>query len=441
MDSIVYGLEVAGSFIVVLGILVFVHEFGHFIVAKSLKIGVPVFSLGLGPRLFGFSRGGTDYRVSMIPLGGYVRLAGENPDEQTGAADEFLSRPRGQRFLVFVAGAVFNIVLAVVVTWLVFVVYGKRELRHPEAFPVIAAVAEGSPAEAAGLRLGDKVLSIDGNDARPEEAQRELLLSPGKTKRIAIERDGVRSEVELEIGSSRLHGLGDAGWYLVQEGVGPVEVIEVLADSPAERAGLLDGDRVLAVIGHGPVTSVELREILARNPGNELELEIERGGERLAATVVPGDENGKGVLGVRLGGGGYYVREIGAWQAVGESIRFNIEQSTVLFETLRRLFTGDIPVRAMSGPIEIARISRQMITRMETFLTLLAFISLQLGILNLLPIPVLDGGHILILGVEGLMRRELSDRLKERVMLAGLVFLLAVFSVVIFFDVDKLLAL
>jgi regulator of sigma E protease len=443
MDSVVYGFEVAASFVLVLGILVFVHEFGHFIVAKSLRIGVPVFSLGLGPRLFGFHRGGTDYRVSWVPLGGYVRLAGEDPNEQTGAPEEFLSRPRWQRFLVFVAGAVFNIVLALIVTWLILVAYGKPEARHPDAYPVVALVEEGAAAEAAGLEEGDAVLAINDRDARLPEVQRdEIMFSPGKQAQVRIERDGQEMTIPLEVGADEIYGLGHAGWFLVQEGTEPPEILSVQEGWPAEEAGVQEGDRVLALGGWEPVSEVEFRSLLARNPEQELELKLDRGGEIVVVTVVPRlDEDGRGKIGVVPSAGGYVIREFGAWEAVGEAVQINIEQSAVLFVTLKKMFTGDIPVRALSGPIEIARVSRQMVTSMQSFLGLLAFISLQLGILNLLPIPVLDGGHILILGVEGTMRRSLPDRLKERVMLAGLVFLLAVFSLVIYMDLDKAFSL
>jgi len=443
MDSVVYALEVAASFVLVLGILVFVHEFGHFIVAKSLRIGVPVFSLGLGPRLFGFFRGGTDYRVSWVPLGGYVRLAGEDPNEQTGAPEEFLSRPRWQRFLVFVAGAVFNIVLALVVTWTILVAYGRPEARHPDAYPVVALVEEGAAAEAAGLLEGDAVLAINDRDARLSEVQRdEIMFSPGKAVQVRIERDGAEMTISLEVGADEVYGLGHAGWFLVQEGSEPPTILSVHEGWPAEEAGVREGDRVLALGGWEPVSEVEFRSLLAKNPEQELELKLDRGGETVVVTVVPRrDEDGRGKIGVVPSAGGYVTREFGAWEAVGESVQINIELSAVLFVTLKKMFTGDIPVRALSGPIEIARVSRQMVTSMQSFLGLLAFISLQLGILNLLPIPVLDGGHILILGVEGTMRRSLPDRLKERVMLAGLVFLLAVFSIVIYLDLDKAFSL
>ena len=184
-------LETFAAFALVLGVLVFVHEFGHFIVAKAFRIEVPVFSLGFGPRLLGFRKNETDYRISLVPLGGYVRLAGdESDDNRTGDPKEFLSRPRWQRFLVYVAGATFNIILALVVTWLVLWVWGQYELKTPESHPVIVAFDDESTAEAAGLKLGDKVISIAGKDARePETFLEEVLLSPSTITGGSVKND------------------------------------------------------------------------------------------------------------------------------------------------------------------------------------------------------------------------------------------------------------
>ena len=196
-------LQTAFAFILVLGILVFVHEFGHFLAAKSFGIAVPTFSLGFGPRLFGFRRKETDYRISLIPLGGYVRMAGDEADEQrTGAPEEFLSRPRWQRFVVFVAGATFNIVLALLVMWLALWLYGKQEVKIAETPPVVARVLDGSTAQAAGIRQGDRILKIEGRDARdPKTRFEEEVMSPGAHKTIELERDGAPLSIELDMGS------------------------------------------------------------------------------------------------------------------------------------------------------------------------------------------------------------------------------------------------
>ena len=432
-------VQAIASFLVVLGILIFVHEFGHFIVAKAFGIGVPVFSLGLGPRIFGVRRGQTDYRISAIPLGGYVRLQGDEADaERTGAPEEFLSRPRYQRFLVYVAGATLNILLALFLIALVLWVYGIDEVPRPDSYPVVVRVESGSPAEASGVRAGDRVLRIAGKDARdPDTLTTEVLLHPKSVRSLAVERDGRELLLDLQTGSDPRYHLGDPGWLVLPETLDPTRVYEVL-DGPAKRAGIREGDLVLGADGRESITEAELRILLASSPGRELTLKIDRDGELLEIPVTPEAEGDRGIIGVKIGPSNIVHREFGVGQALARSLRINLRLSKTLFLTLQRLVRGDISIRAFSGPIEIAQVSRVAVTSgLRSLLSFLAFISLQLGILNLLPIPVLDGGHILILGIEGVMRRDLSERLKERVMQFGLVFLLAFFGMVIYFDVIK----
>jgi regulator of sigma E protease len=427
------------SFIVVLGILVFVHESGHFIVAKFFKIGVPVFSLGFGPRLWGFRRKETDYRLSAVPLGGYVRLAGDESDEsRTGGPEEFLSRPRWQRFLVFVAGASFNIVLAVTVMTVVFTIWGRDEVVRPESFPTVADVIPGSPAAVAGLKTGDKVVKIGGQDARDQQAQvEEIVLAPEQVKPVVFERDGVSRTVSMSTGQDPVYHLGAPGWRLIQEGGGPPEVEMVMGGSPAEKAGLKRGDKVVGIDGRTPQGEMELRALLEKSIGRAVTLKIAREGAESDFVVTPKDESGKGKIGVMFADGNRVHRVLSFSGAFAASIDWNLDITKSVFQTLGRLVKREISVRAFSGPIEIARVSREAVRGGQSFLTLLALISLQLGIINLMPIPVLDGGHILILACEGVLRRDLSDKLKERVMTVGFVFLLAFFGLVIFFDILK----
>jgi regulator of sigma E protease len=439
VSQIVQFAQTALSFIVVLGILVFVHEFGHFIVAKAFKIGVPVFSLGFGPRLLGFRRGETDYRVSAVPLGGYVRMAGDEADEaRTGAPNEFLSRPRWQRFLVFVAGATFNIVLAVLVMTVVFATWGRDEIVRPESFPTVADVVPASPADAAGLRRGDTVVRIGGQDARDQQTQvNEIVLAPNQVKPVEIERDGTRQTIPMSTGQDPVYHLGAPGWRLIQEGGGPPEVEMVLGGSPADKAGLTRGDKIVGIDGRAPQGEMELKALLENSIGREVKLTVLRAGARQDIVVTPRDESGKGKIGVLFAEGNRVHRTLGWGGAFAASIDWNVDITRSVFQTLSRLIKREISVRAFSGPIEIARVSREAARGGQSFLTLLALISLQLGILNLMPIPVLDGGHVLILACEGLLRRDLSDKLKERVMTVGFVFLLAFFGLVIFFDILK----
>ena len=427
------------SFLLVLGILVFVHEFGHFIVAKAFKIAVPIFSLGFGPRLAGFRRRETEYRISAIPLGGYVRLAGDEADEaRTGGPEEFLSRPRWQRFCVFVAGATFNIVLAVLVMTVVFRIWGKDEPVRATTPPEIADLRAGSSAAAAGLKIGDRVVSIAGRDARdPETQPDEILLSPDKVKAVEIERDGQRLTVEVNTDHDPVYHLGEPGWRLINPAAGPPVIDQLTKGRPADKAGLKVGDRVAAVNGREIGGEKEVRAIIERSAGRELSFTVLRSGQTMDLPVVPLDEGGVGKIGVGFAEGERVHRDVDLGGAFAASVEWNWRITRSVFQTLGKVITTQISLRAFSGPIEIARVSREAVRASETFLTFLALISLQLGIINLLPVPVLDGGHILILALEGFLRRELSDRVKERVMQAGFVFLLAFFGIVIFFDILK----
>lgn len=430
-------LQTFGSFVLVLGILVFIHELGHFLVAKMLGIGVRVFSIGFGPRLVGFRRGETDYRIAAVPLGGFVRLAGDESDERrTGSQDEFLTRSRWQRFLVYVAGAVFNIILALVLTWAVLWAFGEAT---PGERPVVVAVYAGTGAEAAGILPGDRILEIEGRDTiDPQVEFEEILMSPDSSRTVLIDRDGEKLTVDVMTGSDQRFHMGFPGWELRTSGSGvPAIVGAVIPDSPAELAGLVSGDKIVGADDQNPIGEVALRALLSLNPGRAVTLHIEREEKQFPVTLTPRDEDGKGKIGVTL----YTLipkRPLGPGAAATASIRVTVERSGTLFFVLKKAFTGQLSIRAFSGPLEIAQFSRFAVqSGLETFLTFLAFISLQLGILNLLPIPILDGGHILILAVESVMGRNLSEQVKERAMQAGMVLLLTFFGAVLTFDVIK----
>lgn len=430
------------ALILVLAPLVFIHELGHFLAAKLLRIGVPVFSLGFGPRLFGFRRAETDYRLSLVPLGGYVRLAGDEADEtRTGAPEEFLSRPKWQRFVVFVAGAAFNLVLAFAAMWLLFGIYGKEEVPD---YPVVLGVGADSTAAQAGLRSGDKILEISGRDLKTaaflDVYSLEITLAPDTMKRLLVERAGEAIELEMNTGVDPKFGIGAPGWYFKMGGDDPAVIQSVVPGEPAVRAGLRAGDRIVGAGGREPISEIELRLLLLGAAEQEVDFRIEREGETLDLVVVPRAREGRGFIGVDFRPSELPRRNLSLGESAAEAFRTNISHSKTLFVVLKRLVTREVPLRTMSGPIGIAAVARQALAAgPETFLYLLGFFSLQLGILNLLPIPVLDGGHILILGVEAVMRRELSEKLKERVMLGGLIFLLLFMAVIIILDVGKLL--
>lgn len=430
------------AFLLALGPLVFIHELGHFLAAKGFGIGVPVFSLGFGPRLFGFRRRETDYRVSAIPLGGYVRLAGDESDEnRSGKPEEFLSRPRAQRFVVYTAGALFNILFAVLTVWVLLWIGGKTE-APPAAYPVVERVQAGSPAETAGIRAGDRLVRVGSEDVlewdRFTEAYRKFLVSPDRTLGLTVEREKERIELSLSMQAAAAEAAGLPGWLLSWRGWDSPLIAVIEADSPAARAGLQVGDRVVAVEGVGPIEEPELRAVLGARPGKAVRLAVERSGSRIELVVTPRDTGGKGRIGVGFQPPAGEHRDLSVSQAFVESLVLNASLSTAVLVTLKRMITREESVKSLSGPIEIAQVAkRALVQGIGSFFSFLAFVSLQLGVFNLLPIPVLDGGHILVLGAEAVMRRDLSERVKERVMQAGLVFLLFIFAMVMYNDLAK----
>jgi regulator of sigma E protease len=380
--------------------------------------------------------------VSLIPLGGYVRLAGDEADEnRVGAPEEFLARPRYQRLAVFLAGATFNLLLAFGTMWMFFAVYGKEEV--PQGYPAVYAVAPGSTAEQAGIAPGDVIVALDGRDVRDAEVFLEqyllrVKLSPGQVLPVRIERAGETLDVRLDTGVDARDGSGEPGWSFTWEGSQPAVIEQVFGGEPAEVAGLRPGDRIVGAAGHEPLDRIQLQLRLLASPGRPVELTVERDGARLPLTVVPREKDGTGWIGISFRRPPAVRSELTLLGAAAESFRTNVAWSKMLFVTLKRLVTREVSLKTMSGPIGIAQFARQaLIAGPEAFFWLLGFVSLQLGILNLLPIPVLDGGHLLILGVESVMRRDLSDRLKERVTQAGFVFLLAFMGIVVYLDIVK----
>jgi len=430
--------------ILVLGLMVLVHEFGHFLVARLFRVRVETFSIGFGPRLAGLRRGPTDYRVSALPLGGYVKMAGDNPtEERAGAPDEFLSKPRWQRVLIALAGPAMNILMAVLVLAALYTFrYVPNTFLDEQA--VVGAVRAESPAAEAGLQAGDRIVRF-GPAREPtwEAVFVESSLFTGDSVSLEVERGGRRLPLELVIPA----GMRDRPWEVGWMAQVPTIVQSVLPDSPAAEAGLQAGDVLVALNGESlhPSNPGEnpVSERLQHTAGQSVVLTIEREGVRRDVTVTPifGDhpEGKRWVLGVSLG---YMMtpRELSLPQAFRVSVKENWQRSGDMVALVARLFTGRASLRGVQGPVGIVRISGQAGESggLPFVLFLTSVISLSLGILNLLPIPVLDGGHIAFLAVEGALRRDISLRVKERFIQAGVLFLLLVFVVVMYNDIARI---
>jgi regulator of sigma E protease len=418
------------AFIIVLGFLIFAHEAGHFFVAKLFRVRVLVFSFGFGKRLFGFRRGPTDYRVSLVPLGGYVRMAGDTPEEnQPANPDEFLSKPKWQRFLILLAGPLMNIIIAIVFV-AGLLTMGTETLSIGT---VVSSVTPGKPGAVAGLQPGDRIVAVGGEAVDNfDDLKMAISLQAGTPLRVEYVRNGVHHTTTLtpERENTDLGPIGRAFIYPYQ----PTIVGRVMPDSPAARAGLRLGDRIIAANGRPTPEYPAFTEIFEAAKNGPIALDVQRGASTLRVTLPPAppdDRNGfRGFIPPTE------VHKYSVGTALAESVRQNWKMLRYAFITLGRLVRGEASVKELSGPLSIARISGEMLRRgWVEVVSLMAMISLQLGIMNLLPIPVLDGGHIMILLIEGLFRRELSLRVKERIQQVGFAVLAALMIVVLYHDV------
>jgi len=427
------------SFVFVLGIMIFVHELGHCLMAKFLKISVNVFSLGFGPRLFGFKSGETDYRVSLIPLGGYVRMEGEQyDDELQGNENEFLTRPKSHRLAVAIAGPAMNILLAVGLMAGIFM-WGVQVPLYLSDPPEVAYVFEDSPADKIGLAIGDTILEIDGKTVETwEDAQIAVAILPAKTIKIAYRRNSETFEKIVSLEESVNTGAGFLGIMPAL-----ASVITAVQPGPAAEAGIETGDIVLRVasVDMEVEDTSDILKLITSSEGQPLLFTVKRGLLTLTKEVVPELKDGVPKIGVGIVQTPVLetkTEQYGPLDSIRKSVEKNYELTALTFTIIGKLLTGETSLKMMSGPIEIARFSGAAAAQgATTLITFMALISLQLGIFNLLPIPVLDGGTIAMLAVETVIRRDLSLQLKERIMQVGFLLLILLMSFVIFNDITK----
>ena len=469
----------------VLGVMILVHEWGHFIAARLFGVRVDVFSIGFGPRLFGWKSGNTDYRVSIIPLGGYVRMAGQDPTEidspnrswagskssergsdnlspvvqaaanasgqvamplgtsvPTGAPDELMSKPRWQRAVISAAGPAVNLLFPILLLTVYFSVIGVPYPVFEDKPVVITAVPANSAAGAAGLRPGDKVVSVNGvPTANWTEAEKIITKAEPNTKlSVVVENGGEKRTIEIPVQQKEIEqpelALGFAPIRPVLEDVAP--------GMPAARAGLKESDVIRAVDGQPIQWWGQFTERVRGSAGKPLSLEVERKGQPIHVVVTPQpNNNDRGETVYQIG---VQVHEDSAYRRVGflEGVRFaGLKTFETIDDTLGvvgKLFSGRVSVRQLQSVVGISRAAGQAVHKgAQAVISLMVLISVNLGILNLLPIPILDGGNILLLAIEGGLRRDLSMAFKERFVQVGLVFLLVLFAIVMYNDLARLL--
>ena len=428
------------SFAFVLGVLVFVHELGHFLAAKRIGIKVLKFQLGFNPTIVSVRRGDTEYSIGALPLGGYVKMAGENSDDPdsppTGGPEEFMSRSKWERFQVLIMGPVMNLGLAVIFT--AIVLYNDAERPAYETLPVeIGVVETNSPAAAAGLQVGDRITAIEGSSVDNWQTFLERISQlPGRNVALSVTRAGSSSSVNVTPKSpegSRFE-IGDIG---VLPNVHP-RIRSVAAGEPAEKAGFKPNDVVLAINGEPITFSGHLRQVISKRPDEQISVDILRDGQPMTLVATPKRSGSIGLLGVGIGDE-MVTMKLGVFEAGRMAVEKNIQYSGMIFTTVWGLITRETSPKQLMGPVAIAQLSGESAKLgWIALVSLMAQISLNLGILNLLPIPVLDGGHIFIMAMEGVARRDFSTQMKEKMLLAGFVVLMTLMVTVIYNDLTRI---
>ena len=434
-------------FILVLGSLVFVHELGHFIMARRVGVRVLTFSLGFGPKLFSFRRGDTEYCVSAIPLGGYVKMAGENPkDGRAGAPDEFLSKSKWQRFQVLVMGPVMNLALALIVMAVVLYHNGANVPAFASEPVIVGSVDADSPAAKARIQPGDHITEVAHVPVDNWEAFR--LKTVNKANRpitLTINRNGKTIQQEIV-------PVGRGKYEEGVTGIKPIlrpQIVGVQPGEPAQEAGLRAADTILAINGQKPVvtwTGLDSRspgtnviEVIRASEGRPLTFQVLRDGEPHEFVVTPRRTDDLVRIGAQINPLEIHFVQPSLPGAFKLSAERNWKETKTIMRTLGGLFTGDTLVNQLMGPVGMAGLSGDAAQAgwIQLF-SLMTMLSLNLGLLNLMPVPVLDGGHIMILALEGVSRRDFSMKVKKRMLRAGFAMLLTLTLTVIYNDLARL---
>jgi len=428
--------------LVLIGVMILIHELGHFWAARFFDVRVEAFSFGFGPRLFGFRKGETDYRFSAVLFGGYVKMAGEQPgDEHADDPRSFLSKPRWQRLIIAAAGPVANIVLAVALLTGLYT-FKYQRISDADLKPVVGHVMPDSPAAKAGIRDGDLIVKLDGKEnPNWEDIDLKEVASAYRPMEVTVERNGKTFETTVTPTLDERSGVGFAGW----SSRGDIQLGTISPGMPAEKAGLQKGDLILAANGQPIHSIIKFHEVVRSSGGKPVVIELMRHGQKMSITVDPVfsklDGPERWVIGA-------YVEQrfkvvttrLPIQDALRESLRQNRKGATLIFQFLTGIVERRMSPKNLEGPIRIAQLSGEAAREgPSAFIILMSMVSLNLAIFNLLPIPILDGGVIVLLLIEMLMRRDMSLQVKETVFKLGFVFIMMLVAFVIYNDIAKIL--
>jgi regulator of sigma E protease len=428
--------------LVLIGIMIMIHELGHFWAARYFDVKVETFSFGFGPRLFGFRRGDTDYRFSLILFGGYVKMAGEQVGDENGHDPRsLLAKPRWQRLIIAFAGPFMNVVLAVgLLTGLYMVKYQRVSDADMQA--IIGFVMPDSPAAKAGIQEGDRIVKLDGKENPTwEEVGLKEVESAYRLMHLTIQRNGKSFDTTVTPTLGERSGLGFAGW----DERGQIQLGEVTPNLPADKAGLKKGDLLIAANGQPIHSHTKFQQITQNSGGKPIDIEFERNGQKRQVTVRPVfagiDGPERWMIGVmpqqKLS---LITTKLSFPDAFHESLRQNVKGAMMIAQFLKGVVERRMSAKNITGPIGIAQLSGEAAREGPlAFFLLMSMVSLNLAIFNLLPIPILDGGIILMLLVEMILQRDLSLSVKEAVFKVGLVAIMVIFAFVIYNDISRLL--
>ena len=451
-------VQTALAFVFVLGVLITAHEFGHYWVARRCGVKVLRFSIGFGKAIYTkrFVPDGTEWVLAIFPLGGYVKML----DEREGAVQPeelhltFNRQPLYKRAMIVAAGPIANFVLAITLFWGVFI-GGTQELS-----PLISAPQAGSPAALAGFDHGERIVKLNGQPLLTwQEFRWEVVKQAAPGAELRVETINLNSEINLRVlqiseanaalseGKDPVNALG---FSLYRPRVPPV-VEKVMPDSPAERAGFRPGDRVIAIDGKAVAEWQVLVEVIRASADKELLVEVERAGSTASLRVTPRAEEDRGRKVVRVGLQASYDLapkvdamvevQYGVVDALGRALVETWEKSIFTLQAFGRMITGDLSWKNLSGPVTIADYAGQSARLgLSYYLQFMALVSISLGVLNLLPVPLLDGGHLMYYSVEAVTRRPLSERLQEIGQQIGLALLIGLMAFAFYNDIQRLIS-
>ena len=428
------------SFGIVLGILIFVHELGHFIIAKRSGVGVLRFSLGFGPKILGKKIGETEYQISAIPLGGYLKIIGENPEEEVSEEDRersFSGKSIPTRMAIIGFGPLMNLLLAFIFLCLVAFI-GFKIPAFMGAPPRVGWVEPDSPAQGAGIRAGDLIIGInDRKMSNWEEARFILVSNPNARLRLDVEREGVIVVKELVPEEKGLFGAGYTG---LQPEWPPI-IREIIKGDPADLGGLKKDDLILAIDGEEMRHWIQMAMTIWKNPDKMLTFKVKRGQEILSFPIRPKavkvEEKTIGLIGIS-NPGEVIFKKYGPFRAIvwGGSETLELTKRTIT--VLWRLLIRKISHRMLGGPILIAQMAGQVAkSGITDFMLFIASLSVTLAIVNTLPIPILDGGHLLFLGIEAIRRKPIGVKAKNLAYRAGLVIIIMLMLIVFYNDITR----